>query len=142
MLWKALGRFIGRRTKVLDESSQQTVTHPNDTPQGLLQEHAVSGKQLTGKTKGIPPRTDFDPSRRALELTNKFSLPSAVFHERTVAPKRRTSIDSPVGKLAVTRELSSEMETCGVGMVGETGMAEGFLERSMSRSKVLILECT
>ena len=41
-------------------------------------------------------------------------------------------MDSPVGKLAVTLELSSEMETCGVGMVGETGMAEGFLERSMS----------
>ena len=41
-------------------------------------------------------------------------------------------MDSPVGKLAVTLELSLEMETCGVGMVGETGMAEGFLERSMS----------
>lgn len=40
-------------------------------------------------------------------------------------------MDSPVGKLAVTLELSFEMETCGVGMVGETGMAEGFLERSM-----------
>ena len=40
-------------------------------------------------------------------------------------------MDSPVGRLAVTLELSFEMETCGVGMVGETGMAEGFLERSM-----------
>ena len=66
-----------------------------------------------------------------MELTNRFSLPFAVFHERTVAPKRRTSTDSPVGKLAVTLELSSEMETCGVGMVGETGMAEGFFDRSM-----------
>ena len=86
---------------------------------------------LTGKTRGIPPLTAFEPSRWALELTNKFSLPFAVFHERTVAPKRRTSTDSPVGKLAVTLELSSEMETCGVGIVGETGIAEGLLERSM-----------
>ena len=98
--------------------------------------HVMSGKEvtallLTGKTKGMPPLTALDPSRWALELTNKFSLPFAVFHERTVAPKRRTSTDSPVGKLAVTLELSSEMETWGVGMVGETGMAEGFLDLSM-----------
>ena len=66
-----------------------------------------------------------------MELTNRFSLPFAFFHERTVAPKRRTSTDSPVGKLAVTRELSCEIETWGVGMVGETGMAEGFLDRSI-----------
>ena len=48
-----------------------------------------------------------------------------------MAPKRRTSTDSPVGKLAVTLALSWEIETCGVGMVGETGMAEGFLDRSI-----------
>lgn len=36
-----------------------------------------------------------------------------------------------MGKLAVTRELSCEMETCGVGMTGDTGMLAGFLERSM-----------
>ncbi len=66
-----------------------------------------------------------------MELTKRFSLPFAVFHERTVAPKRRTSTDSPVGKRAVTLELSLEMDTCGVGMVGETGRAEGFLDRSM-----------
>ena len=58
-------------------------------------------------------------------------MPFADFHEMTVAPKSKISIDSPVGKLAVTRELSSDMETCGVGMTGETGMAEGFFERSM-----------
>ena len=85
----------------------------------------------TGKIRGIPPLTAFEPSRRALELRNSFSWPFAVFHERTWAPKRRTSTDSPVGKLAVTRELSSEMETWGVGMVGETGIAEGFLDRSI-----------
>lgn len=49
-----------------------------------------------------------------------------------MAPKRRTSTDSPVGKLAVTLALSWEIDTCGVGMVGETGMAEGFLDRSIT----------
>lgn len=48
-----------------------------------------------------------------------------------MAPKRRTSTDSPVGKLAETLWLSSEIATCGVGMVGETGIAEGFLDRSI-----------
>ena len=48
-----------------------------------------------------------------------------------MAPYRSTSTDSPVGRLAVTRELSCEIETFGVGIVGETGMAEGFLGRSM-----------
>ena len=36
-----------------------------------------------------------------------------------------------MGKLAVTRELSSDIETWGVGKSGETGMAAGFLERSI-----------
>lgn len=49
----------------------------------------------------------------------------------TVAPKRRTSTFSPDGSVAVTRELSSEMVTCGAGAMGETGMAVGFLARSM-----------
>ena len=48
-----------------------------------------------------------------------------------MAPYRSTSTDSPVGRLAVTRELSCEIETFGVGIVGETGIAEGFLGRSM-----------
>lgn len=69
----------------------------------------------------------------ALELRKRFSLPLADFHEMIVAPWSKTSMDSPVGRLALTRELSSEMETCGVGMVGETGMADGFLDRSMTR---------
>ncbi len=49
----------------------------------------------------------------------------------TVAPCRSTSTRSPVGKLADTRSLSSDMETCGVGKTGETGIAEGFFERSI-----------
>ncbi len=48
-----------------------------------------------------------------------------------MAPYRSTSTDSPVGRLAVTRALSCEIDTFGVGIVGETGMAEGFLGRSM-----------
>lgn len=79
----------------------------------------------------MPPRTGFEPSRRALELRKRFSLPLADFHDITVAPKRSTSTDSPVGRLALTRELSCEMDTFGVGMTGETGMAEGFFERSI-----------
>ena len=88
-------------------------------------------RKHTGNTRGIPPLTGFDPSRCAFELKNKFSLSLADFHEMTVAPKSRISTDSPVGRLAVTQELSSEMETCGVGMTGDTGMAVGFLARSI-----------
>lgn len=80
---------------------------------------------------GTPPRTAFDPSRLALELRKRFSLPLADFHEITVAPYNKISTRSPVGKLAVTRELSSEMETRGVGWMGETGIAAGFLARSI-----------
>ena len=50
-----------------------------------------------------------------------------------MAPYSKTSTDSPVGKLAVTRELSCEIETMGVGMVGDTGIAEGFFDRSIIR---------
>ena len=49
----------------------------------------------------------------------------------TVAPCRSTSTRSPVGRLAETRSLSSEIETWGVGKTGDTGIAEGFLERSI-----------
>lgn len=80
----------------------------------------------------MPPRTAFDPSRCAFELRKRFSLPLADFHDITVAPYSSTSIDSPVGKLAVTRELSCEMETWGVGMTGETGILAGFFERSIA----------
>ena len=58
-------------------------------------------------------------------------MPRADFQEITVAPNRRTSTFSPDGRVAVTRELSSEMFTCGAGAMGETGMAVGFLARSM-----------
>ena len=68
-------------------------------------------KLRTGNTRGIPPLTALDPSRWALELKNIFSLPLADFQEITVAPKSRTSMLSPEGRIAVTRELSSEMET-------------------------------
>lgn len=55
-----------------------------------------------------------------MELRKRFSLPLA-FHEMIVAPYRSTSTDSPVGKLAVMRELSWEIETFGVGIVGRLG---------------------
>ena len=90
-------------------------------------------RRLTGKTSGIPPRTGLEPSRRALELRKRFSLPLADFQDVTVAPCNRTSTFSPVGSCAVTRELSSEMETCGEGWMGETGIAAGFLARSIVR---------
>ena len=56
-----------------------------------------------------------------------------------MAPYRSTSTDSPVGRLAVTRELSCEIETFGVGIVGETGMAEGFLGRSMLMLMLMLM---
>ena len=36
----------------------------------------------------------------------------------------------------MTRELSSEIDTCGVGAKGETGIAEGFLERSTMLKRI------
>lgn len=67
--------------------------------------------ELTGKTSGMPPLTGLEPSRCALELRKRFSLPVEDFQEITVAPWSKTSTLSPVGKLAVTRELSSDIET-------------------------------
>ena len=136
MLRETLGRFVGRRTKILHEAVSRRSCKVACRERGKK-----SRDVLTGKTRGIPPLTAFDPSRCALWLTNRFSLPAAVFHERTVAPKRRTSTDSPVGRLAVTLELSPEMDTCGVGMVGETGIAEGFLDRSMMPMRLTGIVC-
>ena len=49
----------------------------------------------------------------------------------TVAPHNDTSMDSPVGRVAVTLVLSSEMLTCGCGAsLGVAEMAEGLFERS------------
>ncbi len=39
----------------------------------------------------------------------------------------------------MTRELSAEMETFGVGIVGETGIAEGFFDRSMFLFVVVVV---
>ena len=47
-----------------------------------------------------------------------------------MAPNRSTSTRSPLGRVAMTRELSSESSTWGVGTEGETGIAEGLLARS------------
>lgn len=49
-------------------------------------------------------------------------------------------MDSPVGRLAEMRELSSEMVTCGVAIVGDTGIADGLLDRSIllrSRTRLI-----
>ena len=74
---------------------------------------------------GMPPRTAFVPSRRAFELTKRFSLPSAVCHEMMVAPCRRTSTNSPDGRVAVTRPFSFDIVACGEEVCGETGMLLG-----------------
>lgn len=63
----------------------------------------------TGKTTGTPPRTGLDPSNLAAVLSQRFSRPLASLQEITLAPKRRTSTDSPVGSFAVT--LSPETST-------------------------------
>ena len=84
----------------------------------------------TGNTRGMPPLTGLEPSSAALELRNKFSLPLLDFHEMMVAPCRSTSMRSPCGREATTRELSSEMVTSGAGAEGEMGISEGFFERS------------
>lgn len=88
----------------------------------------------TGKTTGIPPRMGFDPSRCAFSLKNSCSCPLASFQEVTVAPKRWTVTDSPVGRAASTK--LSRKETVGLGRDGLTPMAEGLLERSMPGSRL------
>ena len=86
---------------------------------------------------GMPPRTGLEPSSAALELRNRFSLPLLDFHEMMVAPCRRTSMRSPCGSEATTRELSSEMVTSGAGAEGEMGISEGFFERSTILNRCL-----
>lgn len=85
--------------------------------------------QLTGNTTGMPPRTALDPSSMAFSLNHRCSCPAFV-HEITVAPCSSTSTDSPVGRLAVTRELSGEMLTCGCGPVDLAVIAAGRCARS------------
>jgi len=76
-------------------------------------EWSVSVALLTGKTSGMPPLTGFDPSSLAASETQSFSFPARSFQLITVAPNRRTSTLSPVGRVADTREFSWEMLTCG-----------------------------
>ena len=63
------------------------------------------GVVRTGKTTGIPPLTGLLPSSFAAELTHRFSLPLP-FQLTTVAPYRRTSTLSPVGRVAIIRSRS------------------------------------
>jgi hypothetical protein len=85
---------------------------------------------LTGKTNGIPPLTGLLPSRIALSLTHKFSVPSTFFQLVTVAPKSRTSTVSPVGRRAETVLVSSEMLTTGCGAAAVWARFFGLLARS------------
>lgn len=85
--------------------------------------------ELTGKTRGIPPRMGFDPSRMALLLSQSCSAPFASFHEMIVAPKRLTVIDSPVASRATT--LFPSVETTACAAAGGTPMALGLLARSI-----------
>ena len=84
--------------------------------------------KLTGNTTGIPPRTPLEPSSLVFSLNQSFSSPFASFQLSTVAPKSSTSTLSPVGNVAVTRELPSEMVTwaCG-GSAGVVAKADGLL---------------
>ena len=89
---------------------------------------------LTGKTTGIPPLTGLLPSSFAASLTKRFSFP-LLFHEITVAPYRRTSTESPVGRLATTLPCSVWTEGCGPVVEGE--IALGLFGRSI----VLLMIC-
>ena len=77
----------------------------------------------------MPPRTALLPSVMAADDRKSFSAPAASFQEIIVAPWRRISRDSPVGRTAETRELPWVMFTCACGgRPGETGLMErGFL---------------
>lgn len=85
--------------------------------------------RLTGKTIGMPPLTGLLPSSLAASLSQSLSMPAAFFHEMTVAPKRSTSTDSPVGSLAETRELETSTAACG-GKVGVDARGLGLWWRS------------
>ena len=84
----------------------------------------------------MPPRTALDPSVFAAVDRKSFSDPVASFQEIMVAPYRRISKDSPVGRTAETRELPCVMFTCACGgKPGEAGLIDrGFL---LGRSTML-----
>lgn len=73
-----------------------------------------------------------DPSSFAPSLRNNCSVPSASFHDVTVAPNRCTVTDSPVGRDASIR--FSRIVTVGWGRFLPVGtpIAEGLLERSIA----------
>lgn len=73
----------------------------------------------------MPPLTGLEPSSVALSLNHRFSLPSAFFHEITVAPYSRISTLSPVGSEAAMRELSSLISTTGCGALDLAAEALG-----------------
>jgi hypothetical protein len=86
-------------------------------------------RRLTGNTSGMPPRTGLLPSSLAASLSQSFSAPAAVFQLMTVAPYRRISTDSPVGRRATTRSSSASTAACGAN-VGVAASAVGLCERS------------
>jgi hypothetical protein len=68
--------------------------------------------QLTGKTRGMPPLTAFDPSTLAASLIHRFSCrPPSDFQLTSVAPNNKTSQLSPVGSVAITRSDDGEIST-------------------------------
>ena len=83
---------------------------------------------LTGKTRGMPPRAGPEPSNLAASLSQSFSSPEASFQLRTVAPCSKISTLSPVGRTAVSFPLPSVIVTvaCG-GKAGVAASAEGLL---------------
>lgn len=92
---------------------------------------ASEGGPKTGKTRGMPPRTGFVPSKTVFSESQRRSRPEADFQERTVAPWRRTETDSPVGRVAVTRVFEWLMLTVAWGgRPGVVARAAGLLGRS------------
>jgi hypothetical protein len=85
----------------------------------------------TGKTIGIPPLTALVPSCFDASDNQSFSFPRTSVQLIMVAPYNKISTLSPVGRVAITRELLSVMLTCGCGAKpGVVARAAGFFERS------------
>lgn len=101
-----------------------------------LQRHEIN--QPTGNTKGMPPLTALLPSNLAPSLNHNFSTPLTSFQLMIVAPYKRTSMLSPVGRTAVIREFECVKFTWADGVrPGEVAIAVGFFGRSTMFAKCI-----
>ena len=137
VLWQ-----LGRRGVVWVRRAESLEIRPVSVCQtsiaNLEAQGGLDDSPRTGKTRGMPPRTPLVPSSLVFSLSHSFSSPEASFQLSTVAPKSSTSTLSPVGSVAVTRELPWEMLTWAWG--GRPGVAAS-ADGLFGLSTILLVFC-